>query len=325
MDRIAAEERADDRQISQHGNAVRRRVRRRLEQSRDRERLAFLEPYNRTGASLIDRGNLSSVHRRSAGEIELAEHGLNVELDDVVGENLGKELEDRSERRELDGDDRGSTWNRRALRDGIRELPSRQELSGLTVERHQVGLGEEFGELVRSERVEKEREHARVEDSEELRRSRREVSTRAEARRIADSEGVVRASSDDRRLDRSVVVGDAHRSAVGPADRRTQHRLITRIKPAYADLTQRGPIELGDLHLEHHLPWPGNMNAIDDKFGEHLRGVDRGGAHHPSRASHHAAAGHSAGAAGAAAGASHRSGSRGDRPGRRRQAKFTHN
>ena len=122
-----------------------------LEQPGDRQRLPLAQLDDGAGASLGDRRDRAAVDRRSLGEIELADDGLDVQSDHVVGQDLGKEREDRAEPLELDGHHGRSARDRRALRHREREQPADQEPRGLSVECDQVGLGQDLGQaLVRS-------------------------------------------------------------------------------------------------------------------------------------------------------------------------------
>ena len=119
-----------------------------LEQPGDRQRLALAQLDDRPGASLGDRGDDAAVDRRSLGEVELADDRLDVQPDHVVGQDLGQERQDRAEPLKLDGHHGRSARDRRALRHREREQPADQEPRGLSVERHQVRLGEDLGQLL---------------------------------------------------------------------------------------------------------------------------------------------------------------------------------
>ena len=208
--------------------------------------------------SLIE-GTMPPSDRRPLGEVELADDRLDVQPDHVVGQDLGKEGEDRAEPLELDGDHGRSARDRRALRDREREQPADQEPRGLAVECDQVGLGEDLGQAVDAQGVDEQREVPRVEHAEErgVPGGRRRVRATHGSLARPDEAGfgpVVWETAEFAAKSIVALLPAAEPMIDFPAS----------IEPAHADTAGRAPVDLGDLDVQQDLARPGNGDAIDD-------------------------------------------------------------
>ncbi len=188
---------------------------------------------------------------------------------------------------------------------GIRELPAGEELRRLAVERHQVGLGDDLGQAVLAQRVEEDRELAGVEDAEELRIRGREGRARRVKHRLDRlievdrlRPGAAKSGQEGCRL----AAGGRGRDAPGAADGRADDVSIAHVEPVDADRADGGPVQLGDLDVEHHLPRAGDADPVDDEgrrpdpqaAGASSPSAARSSAPAPSSAAEHAPAAASA-------------------------------
>ena len=118
---------------------------------------------------MIEAGNgaAGAGDGEALGEVQVGEVGFDVEADHFAFEDVGDEGQDGAKFGVLDGDHRADAAGT-CLGHWVGVAAAGLEASGLAVERDEVRLGEDLGELVLSQGVDEEVELAGVEDAEEL-------------------------------------------------------------------------------------------------------------------------------------------------------------